>query len=407
MWFSLLHEAMISISSNRLRTFLAMLGIVIGVGSVVSLVAIGTGSSRAIEASIAKLGSNMLIVTPGSRESKGINYNSYSDLTINDVKAIAQLPEVLASSPSTRRDTYLAVVGRNNWSTEVNGVSPDFFFIRDWQFADGENFNEEDVKFATRVAVIGKTVAEKLFPDANPLGQTLRINGISFRISGVLESKGQSLNGKDQDDGIYMPYTTVQRKLIGRQDMNGLPIIFVKVAADKYLDSASYDINELLRERHHVRAAEEDRYTVRSMSSITATTSETSKALSLLLGAIASISLIVGGIGIMNIMLVTVTERTREIGIRKALGATRSDVLWQFLLEAVVIAAVGSIVGLVLGTTCALALEKWMGMNAEFTLWSILAAFLVAVLIGIISGLYPAHRASILQPIDALRQVGG
>ena len=407
MFGSLILEAFISIWSNRLRTFLAMLGIVIGVSSVVALVAIGTGSSRHVEESIAKLGSNMLIVSPGSYSSKGITNNDYSELNLRDVEAIAAMHGVVAAAPSSGGSNMQVATSQYNWNTKVTGTSSDFFIVRDWQLIDGTFFTTDEMRRGARVAIVGTDIAKELFEGENPVGRIIRIKGMPFRIIGLLESKGQSLSGRNQDDAIYVPFNTMQRKIESGFFSDSVPLVFVKAKKQEWLKPLSRDIIEMLRERHKTRPAKEDPFSVRSLTSLTATTSQTTKALSYLLGAIASISLIVGGIGIMNIMLVTVTERTREIGIRKAIGATNRQVLWQFLLESIVISAAGSMIGLTLGISAALAVEHYFTMPAAITLWSVIIAITVAILVGILSGLYPAHRASKLQPIDALRQVGG
>lgn len=404
---SLTLEAFISISANRLRTILAMLGIVIGVGSVVALVAIGTGSSRKVEETISKLGSNMLIVTPGARNSKGIVSSGYSDLEVDDVFAIKDMFGVEAAAPTTGSEQSTLVAGSRNWNTQVTGTSSDFFVVRDWNLIDGSYFTEKEEIFGGRVAILGKTVSDKLFGFESPVGRTVRMQNLPFKVIGVLEAKGQSLSGRDQDDSVYIPLQTMQRKIKGTYFPNQVDIIFVKAKKEEWITPLSKDILEMLRHRHNVRAAAEDPFTVQSLTSLTAATSETTKAMSYLLGAIASISLIVGGIGIMNIMLVTVTERTREIGIRKAIGATNKHVLWQFLLESIVISTAGSIIGLTLGVGAGLLVEKFFGMPVALTIWSVLISIIVAVLVGVLSGLYPARRAAKLQPIEALRQVGG
>lgn len=407
MFGSLALEALISISSNRLRTFLAMLGIVIGVSSVVALVAIGTGSSRQVEEVISKLGSNMLIVTPGVSESRGVMNRKFSALTARDANAIAMMFGVAAAAPSSGNETTQIVAGAKNWSTQMSGTTSDFFFIRDWALKDGNYFMQDDLRLAKRVLIIGDTVAKELFGVESAIGRNVRVKGLPFTVVGQLEAKGQSLSGRDQDNVIYLPVTTMQRKITGGFFPDRVDLIFVKAARQEWLKPLARDIVEMLRERHEIRAAEDDPVTVRTLDSLTATTSQTTKALSYLLGAIASISLIVGGIGIMNIMLVTVTERTREIGIRKAIGATNSNVMWQFLLESIVISAAGSVIGLVLGVGVAMLAEHFMGMPVALSLWSVVIAISVAIFVGVFSGLYPARRASKLQPIDALRQVGG
>lgn len=407
MFFGLLHEAFISVSSSRLRTFLAVLGIVIGVASVVLMLAVGKGSQRAVEESINKLGSNLLIVTPGTRITNGLQNSNISELTVKDAAAIAVLPSVISAAPSTSQMQLQVSSGNSNWSTRISGTTPEFFPIRKWELSEGNIFTEEDVQLGNRVAVIGSTIVTKLFAGEVALGGVIRINNMPFSVIGVLASKGQDFGGRDQDDAIFIPLTTAQSKLPGSYELPGtVPVIFVQAASREEIDIATYNVGQLLRERHKLREQDADDFTIRSLESITQTATDTSKALSMLLGAIASISLLVGGIGIMNIMLVTVAERTREIGIRKAIGATDKHILWQFLLEAMLIAFSGCIIGLFIGFAGGMAANTYMDIPTEFSLWSVVLALVVATIVGLLSGIYPAHKAAKLQPIEALRTIG-
>jgi len=410
---ALVNEAWVSIGTNRLRAFLAMLGIVIGIGSVVLMMAIGTGSQRAVEEGIAKLGSNLLIVTPGSSVANGLRSGDISRFDMKDASAIGQLPSVLAAAAATYPRSFQAASGKLNWNTQVTGTTPDFFDIRNWTFAEGEAFTGDDLQQNNPVAVIGATVAGKLFPDETSqgisiLGRGIHINGAPFRIAGVLVPKGQGFDGRDQDDAVYIPITTAKSRLWGKNVFSSMvQMIFAKATSGEAMDEASEEISELLRQRHNLGEAKGDNFTIHNLTSITQVATETTQAFSLLLGAIASISLVVGGIGIMNIMLVTVTERTREIGIRKAIGATEHQILLQFLLEAILIACMGSFVGLLVGFGGGLAAEAWLEISVEYSPWSVALALGVAAGIGVASGIYPAYKAARLQPIEALRTVGG
>jgi len=400
----LFREAWVSITASRLRTFLAMLGIVIGVGSVILMLAVGAGSRRSVQEAVDKLGSNLLIVTPGNSENKGLRSDSISKLSDKDAAAIAQLPSIIGASPSTAPRDFQISHGNQNWYTRVSGTTPDFFPIRSWEFSEGSAFTEEDLKLGKRVAVIGATVAKKLFDTEQALGKSLRISSTPFQIVGILASKGQGFDGRDQDDTVIIPITTAQSKLWGYTYIQGIiQLIFVQAVSKEALNDATDEITDLLRKRHKLRDVDADDFTVRSLSSIAQTATDITRTLSLLLGAIAAISLVVGSIGIMNIMLVTVTERTREIGIRKAIGATERNILIQFLLEAIIIAGVGSIVGFLVGVGFGLSAQKWMQIQVEFSIWSVLLAFGVAVGVGLFSGLYPAFKAARMQPIEALR----
>jgi putative ABC transport system permease protein len=406
MFYGLLHEAWISIGASRMRTMLAMLGIVIGVGSVVLMLAIGSGSRKAVEESINKLGSNLLIITPGGTSDRGVRTNTVSRLTEQDANAIAQIPSVAATAAVTIPREFQVASGKLNWSTRVTGVTADYFFIRNWTFIEGEGFAPNDMRLGKRVAIIGTTIVKNLFPEKDALGATLRINSLPFKVIGILEPKGQDFNGRDQDDAVFIPLNTAQNKLWGNNYYLGVvQTIFVQVVPES-LNQATQDITDLIRQRHKLRESNNDDFNIRNLTSITQAATETTKALSLLLGAIASISLIVGGIGIMNIMLVTVTERTREIGIRKAIGATEHQILLQFLMEAVIITTVGSIIGLLLGYAGGLGANYWFAIAVDYNLWSVLLALAVAVGVGIASGIYPARKASTMQPIEALRTVG-
>jgi putative ABC transport system permease protein len=402
----------VSLGTGRLRTFLAMLGIVIGVAAVVLLLAIGAGSRRAVEESIGQLGTNLLMVTPGMTDNKGVRSAGISRFTTQDADAVALLPPVLAAAPATLPRPFQAAAGKFNWNTQVTGTTPSFFGIRNWVFADGEAFSGEDVRLARRVAVIGATVAGKLFPQELQQGgsvvdRILHINGVPFRVAGVLQAKGAGFDGRDQDDAVFIPITTAKIALWGQGDAAGMvQVILVQAASADALDEASEDIISLLRQRHRVPENAGNNATIRNFTAIAAVAADATQALSLLLGAVASISLFVGGIGIMNIMLVNVSERTREIGIRKALGATNAHILLQFLLEAVMIAGVGSLTGLALAILGGLAAEHWLRLNVEFSLWSMWLALGIAGLTGLASGLYPAWKAAALPPIEALRAVG-
>ncbi len=407
MLLGLIHEAWVSIAASRLRTALAMLGIVIGVGSVVLMLAVGAGSRRDVEESISKLGSNLLIVTAGSRDAKGLRSMDVSELTTKDADAIGQLPSVLASAAATSNRSFQVAFGKENWNSNIVGSVPAVFAIRNWSFSDGDSFTAEDARLGRRTAVIGATVVKKLYGEENPVNSTLRINGTPFRVTGVLQSKGQDFSGRDQDDVVVIPLSTAQRTLWGSSYVQGMvQTIFVQAASGDALDAATQEITELLRQRHKLRENAADDFTIRNLTSITQVATETTRALSLLLGAIASISLVVGGIGIMNIMLVTVTERTREIGIRKALGATQQHILIQFLMEAMMIAGVGSMIGLALGFAGGIGAEKWFQISVEYSLWSVVLALAVAAGVGILSGIYPAHKAAGMNPIEALRVAG-
>jgi putative ABC transport system permease protein len=397
-------EAWISITASRLRTFLAVLGIVIGVGSVILMLAVGSGSRQAVQDAINKLGSNLLIISPGNSDNKGLRSNSISELTVKDAEAIAQLPSIYSAAPATSQREFQVSASSKNWNTRITGTTPEFFDIRNWTFAEGQPFTAEDQRLGKRVAVIGSTVAMQLFGSEPPLGMTFRINGLPFQIIGVLEAKGQGFDGRDQDDAIFIPITTAESKLWGYTFSAGIvQFIFAEAIGKEELETATDEITQLLRQRNKLRETDADNFTVRNLTSIARVATDTTKALSILLGAIASISLIVGGIGIMNIMLVTVTERTREIGIRKAIGATKKNILTQFLMEAILIAGVGSLIGLATGIGLGFAAEHWMSVPVQYSVWSAIMALGVAVGVGLASGLYPAFKAAGMEPIEALR----
>lgn len=400
----LFHEAAVSIGMNRLRTFLAVLGIVIGVGSVVLMVSIGTGSSRAVAEKIAKLGTNMLLITYSTDSGNIYRYNEH--LTLKDIEAIAGLPTVLAASPYSYGSEESLTVGNLNWKTKITGVTTDYFIVRDWPLITGNYFSEEEMRKSKRVVIIGATPAKQLFPDQDPIGQILRIKGMAFRIIGVLSEKGQGFDGRDQDDVAFVPFSTSKLRLSNSlYNFDRVDLGFIKAISEKHIEQSIYDITQLMRKRYKLKDTEADNANIRNISSVTKIATDTSKALSLLLGAIASISLIVGGIGIMNIMLVTVTERTREIGIRKAIGASRYMILMQFLLEAIIISVLGSFIGLSLGLGLSFAADRLFSVPVAYSLWSAFAALVVAVIVGVASGVYPARKAANMQPIDALRGV--
>ena len=404
MFFSMLSEAWHSMGANRLRTFLTMLGMVIGVSAVVLMMAIGEGAQQSIKRSIDSMGTNLIVILSGSSSTLGSRSGSgnSSALSIGDANAIKDLEDIEMIAPISTGNAQV-IFGGNNWNTSIIGTTPSYFLIRSWYTEGGEIFSDDDVRSASRVALIGKTVAENLFGDIDPIGQTIRLQNNPFTIVGLLENKGQSFDGRDQDDVVIVPITTAQRKLLGNQIPGSVRMIMAQTKSEKYMGLVEEIITGLLRQRHNIRENIENDFSVRNLTAMAKTASETAKTMSILLGAIASISLLVGGIGIMNIMLVSVTERTREIGIRMAIGAREQDILLQFLLEACVISIVGCVIGVVLGLGAALLVKKIVGTEIVISLQSIVLAFSVAASVGVFFGYYPASKAAKLHPIEALR----
>ena len=384
---------------NKMRSLLTMLGVIIGVGSVIASVSITTGASKQVEDKVASLGQNVVTVFSGSFSSSGSRsgWGNAPTLTVEDAMAIKnEVANVVAVSPEVR-DRMQILANGLNWNTAIQGESPDYPQIRDWDVADGAMFTEADVRSLAKVAVIGKTVVDQLFVNSDPIGQTLIVRNIPFKIVGVLESKGFNLFGQDQDDVVIIPYTSHMRRITKRTFVSS---IMVQAASKDAITQVQEDINTLMRDRH--KSAEPD-FTVRTQLELMAMATSTTRIMSVLLAAIASVSLIVGGIGIMNIMLVSVTERTREIGIRMAVGARSRDILIQFLIEAVTLSAAGGIMGIALGMAAA-------KITSHFTGWPTLTPFawigiacVSSAAIGIVSGFYPAWKASRLDPIEALR----
>jgi putative ABC transport system permease protein len=401
---TMLSEAWRAMRANRLRTFLTMLGMVIGVGAVVLMTAIGQGAQFMVDQSIASMGSNLFIVLSGGTTSGGVRTGAGAvpTLTLTDADALTTLPNIAAVAP-VQPGTAQVVYGSNNWSTGVTGTMPSYLQVRDWTIAEGQPFSESDVRSATRVALLGQTVVKNLFGDEDPLGKTIRIKQSPFVVIGVLGAKGQSLNGQDQDDTIIIPVTTAQRKLFGTQFPGTVRYIMVQATSPEAMPAAQREMNELLRQRHHIREGADNDFDVRNLTAVASAAAETTRVMTMMLGAIASISLVVGGIGIMNIMLVSVTERTREIGIRVAIGARERDILLQFLLEAIIISVAGCLVGVLIGVGSAILVNLFAKMVVVITVSSILGAFLVAAGVGVFFGFYPANKAARLNPIEALR----
>ena len=404
MILSMLSEAWMAMWANRLRTILTMLGMVIGVGAVILMLAVGQGAQQQVQASIASMGSNLFIILSGSSTSGGLRMGGGATptLTIADAQSLEELPMLVAVAPSVPGTAQL-VYGPNNWSTQIVGTTPSYLQVRDWQLAAGTPFTDSDVRAATRVALLGQTVAQNLFGEVDPIEKTIRIKNSPYVVLGVLAAKGQSLDGRDQDDTVLVPITTAQRKLFGTQFKGTVRFIMAQAISAEAMPAAEKSITELLRQRHRIREDAESDFSIRNLTAMANTAAETAQVMSLMLGAIASISLLVGGIGIMNIMLVSVTERTREIGIRMAIGARGKDILLQFLLEAVIISVIGCLIGVLLGVGGALLVSKITGMAVVITISSIIMAFAVAAAVGIFFGWYPARKASLLRPIDALR----
>ena len=392
---------------NKLRSALTMLGIIIGVAAVIAMVGVGAGAQARVAEQIQSLGSNLIIVLSGSVTSSGIRLGTGSQLTISedDSAAIArEVPLVQASAPSVR-GTAQVVYGNLNWATVIQGVTPDYFEARDWPVVDGRAVSPEDVEGATKIALVGQTTALNLFGEAEPLGQIIRIKKVPFTVVGVLGRKGQNSWGQDQDDVILIPISTAKKKVLGVSQANPRAVgsISIKVRPDEDMAEAENQIRALLRQRHRLQPFQDDDFWLRNLSEVLQTQEESSKVMTYLLAAIASVSLLVGGIGIMNIMLVSVTERTREIGLRMAVGARRRHILLQFLIEAVTLSLIGGIIGIALGLGGSRAISYFAEWRTLVNPESIVVAFGFAAGIGIFFGFYPARKASRLDPIEALR----
>jgi putative ABC transport system permease protein len=392
---------------NKLRSALTMLGIIIGVGAVIAMMAIGTGARNSIAEQIRSIGSNVIIVLSGSSTSSGMRMGSGTVVTLTEDDAVAiarEIPAVEATAP-TMRGTAQVVFGNQNWSTIIQAATPEYLLVREWAVSSGRGVTQQDVDGATKVALLGQTVAENLFGDTNVLGEIVRIKKVPFVVVGILARKGQSALGDDQDDIVVIPLSTAKRKVLGVSQANArsVRVILVKARAPELMDEVVEQIAVLLRQRHRLQPGEEDDFTVRNLSEVFAAQEESARTMSLLLGAIASVSLLVGGIGIMNIMLVSVTERTREIGIRMAVGAKERDILTQFLIEAVTLALIGGIVGIALGVGGSALLSFLAQWETLIVPQAILLAFLFSTAVGVFFGYYPARKAASLDPIEALR----
>ena len=395
--------ALTALSRNKMRSILTMLGIIIGVGAVIAMVGIGQGASASIQSQISQLGNNMLYVSAGSTNTGGMRGGSGTGttLTVEDIEAIErEVPSVSAASPYVRASGQL-VYGNLNWSASggIGGTSEKFPEIRDWKVGSGEFFTEADVKYAARVAVLGKTVADNLFAGADPIGQTIRIRNLPFRVVGVLAAKGQNQVGQDQDDTVIIPYTAAMKKLLSTTRVS---MAMVSAISADATTTAERQIRELLRQRHRLAPNEEDDFTVRNLSDIAEAASASSSIMTNLLASIAGVSLLVGGIGIMNIMLVSVTERTREIGIRMAIGARSGVIRRQFLIESMTISLVGGIIGALLGVGASIAISSTLNWPTLVSPASIVISVAFSALVGIVFGYYPARKAAALDPIDAL-----
>jgi putative ABC transport system permease protein len=389
---------------NKMRAALTMLGIIIGVGAVIAMVSIGQGAQASVQAQIESIGTNLLFVSAGAQNVGGVRSgtgdNGGNTLTAEDLEAIRrEVPSVAYVTPAVNTRSQL-VFGNMNWNTQIQGVNQDYPTIRKWTVASGDFFTDSDVRSAGRVIVIGHTIADNLFSGMDPVGQTVRVLNLPFRVVGVMARKGQDPQGRDQDDVAFAPYTSVQKKILGSPR---LQIAYVSAISQDATYTAQTQISELLRQRHRLTPNEPDDFTVRNMSDIAEAANETNSIMTILLGSIAGVSLLVGGIGIMNIMLVSVTERTREIGIRMAIGARSSAVKTQFLIESIVLSLTGGLLGIVFGVIASLVIPVMLGWPTLVSMMAIIGSLLFSAAVGIFFGYYPARKAAALDPIDALR----
>ena len=401
---NIIRVAFRALQRNKMRAALTMLGIIIGVSAVVAMVSIGQGAQATVQAQIDSIGTNLLFVTAGAQNVGGVRSGTgdtgTNTLTVDDLEAIKrEVPSVSMVTPTVNARGQL-VAGNMNWNTSIQGVSEEYPEVRKWSIQTGTFFTEADVRTAARVLVVGQTIADNLFAGTDPVGQTLRVQNLPFRVVGVMARKGQDPQGRDQDDVAFTPYTTVQKKILGSPR---LQIAYVSAVSPDATYTAQQQIGELLRQRHKLGPNEPDDFTVRNMSDIAQAANETNNTMTMLLACIAGVSLLVGGIGIMNIMLVSVTERTREIGIRMAIGARSSAVRSQFLIESVVLSLTGGLFGIILGIVVSLAIPKMLGWPTLISTMAIVGSVIFSAAVGIFFGYYPARKAAALDPIEALR----
>ena len=400
---NLLKIALRALANNKLRGFLTMLGIIIGVASVITMLAIGQGSKRSIQAQISEMGSNMIMIQPGADMRGGVRQDASAmeTLKLQDYEDIVNEPRyVSATSPSVNSSGQV-IYGANNAPTTVYGISPDYMEIRRYEVEDGDMFSDQDVQTAAKVCVIGKTVVDNLFPGGeNPVGRVIRFQKLPFRVVGVLKSKGYNSMGMDQDDLILAPYTTIQKKILAITHLQGITCSALK---EEYTDQAIDEISEILRRNHRLRETDDDDFTIRSMQELSTMLTSTTDIMTTLLAAVAGISLLVGGIGIMNIMYVSVTERTREIGLRMSIGAKGMDILAQFLIESILISVTGGLIGVLFGVGAALIVNVVAHFPIYIQPWSVLLSFVVCTVTGVFFGWYPAKKAAQLDPIEAIR----
>jgi len=400
-WIATLQLALRALNRNKARALLTALGVIIGVASVIAMVAVGEGARQRVASQLEGMGTNNLMLRPGTVTRGGVRTGTgtVTTLTAADAEAVAELPGVVAAAPVVQASAQ-AIYRGVNWGTSVRGVTPAFLQVRNWPIVAGEPVTERHVAGAEHVCMLGRTVVRELFGLADPLGETILLQGLACRVIAVLDEKGASAFGSDQDDVILAPLTTVQRKLLGITHVHSIE---VETAGRAAAFRAEQEIRRLLRERHRLQPGQDDDFRLFNRAELAQASEESARVFTWLLGSIASVSLLVGGIGIMNIMLVSVTERTREIGIRMALGARRRDILWQFMAEALVLSGIGGLAGIVLGLAGAALVARFSSFQASVTGWSVLVAFLFAVLVGVFFGLQPARKAAGLKPIEALR----
>jgi putative ABC transport system permease protein len=401
---SIIRIAFLALARNKMRAALTMLGIIIGVSAVIAMVSIGQGAQASVQAQIENMGTNLLFISAGAQNVGGVRSGAgdtgTNTLTAEDLDAIRrEVPSVAMVTPNVNARAQL-VSGNLNWSTSVQGVSEQFPDVRKWTLQSGEFFTETDVRTAARVIVLGQTIADNLFPGMDPVGQTVRVMNLPFRVTGVMARKGQDPQGRDQDDTALAPYTTVQKKILGSPR---LQIAYVSAISQDATYTAQAQITDLLRQRHKLSASDANDFTVRNMTDVAEAANQTNSIMTILLGSIAGVSLLVGGIGIMNIMLVSVTERTREIGIRMAIGARSSAVRTQFLIESIVLSLTGGLVGILLGIIASLAIPLMLGWPTLVSTSAIIGSVLFSAAVGIFFGYYPARKAAGLDPIEALR----